>query len=390
MPAPQTTIWPIDRHTQAKHEILRRYLGAWFPILIQHFQSARIVDGFAGPGEYENGQPGSPLIALDVLLKHPSQAVRNATHKGTTELIFIEQDARRSKNLAELVQKQRQKLACPPNLQTRIITGTFAGEMEKILQVMERQQAEGKTVPSFVFIDPFGYSHTPLNLITRLMSFTSCEVLITLMAEEINRFLDVDYRTKEHHYDTLFGTDEWRKITQETTSATERMNRQRDLYHRQLLNESRARYVRSFRMRNKHNATDYFLFFATNSQKGLLEMKRAMWGVDLTGTFEFSDFSNPYQPLLLSEPNYTDLQQRLSKEFQGKTVPIEVVEEYVLAETPYLTCKKVALAPMEAASPPQLHVQVTDPSYKRKKGDYPAGKTLIKFPQTVVRAQTLF
>jgi three-Cys-motif partner protein len=390
MPAPQTTIWPIDRHTQAKHEILRRYLEAWLPILVQHFQRARIIDGFAGPGEYKGGQPGSPLIALDVLLKHPTEAVRKAVQKGTIELIFIEQEARRSKHLQQLLDDQRQKLACPLHLQTSIITGTFAGEMEKILQVMQRQHREGNTVPTFVFIDPFGYSHTPLNLIKSILSLPSCEVLITFMAEEVNRFLDVDYRTKEQQYDDLFGTDEWRHITQETTNPTDRMRRQHDLYHRQLLNVGKARYARSFRMRNKHNATDYFLFFATNSQKGLLEMKRAMWKVDLTGSFEFSDFSNPYQPLLLTEPNYTDLQQRLSKEFQGKTVLIDVIEEYVLAETPYLTCKKAALLPMETASPPQIRVKLTDLAYKRKKGDYPEGKTLIEFPQTVVCAQTLF
>ncbi len=390
MPAPRTTIWPMDRHTQAKHEILRRYLGAWFPILIQHFQRVRIIDGFAGPGEYENGQPGSPLIALDVLLKHSSRAVRRAIDEDKMELMFIEQDARRSTYLQQRLLEQRQELDCPANLQTPIITGTFAVEMKKILQIMQREQADGKIVPTFVFIDPFGYSHAPLNIITQIINLTSCEVLITFMAEEINRFLDVDYRTKELHYDALFGTDQWRQITKETAKSAERMSRQHDLYRHQLLNVSKARYVRSFRMRNNHNSTDYFLFFATNNLRGLQEMKRAMWGVDLTGAFEFSDFSNPYQPLLLSEPNYTDLQQRLSKEFQGQTVPIEVIEEYVLAETPYLNCKKVALAPMEAASPPQIHVQVTDPSYKRKKGDYPAGKTLIKFPQTVVRAQTLF
>jgi three-Cys-motif partner protein len=390
MPAPQTTIWPIDRHTQAKHEILRRYLEAWFPILIQHFQSARIVDGFAGPGEYKGGQSGSPLIALDVLLKHPSKAVYDATYKGSTELIFIEQDGRRSKYLQQRVLEQRQELACAPNLQTHIITGTFVIEMEKILHVMQMQQREGKTVPTFVFIDPFGYSHTPLKLIKDILSFPSCEVLITVMAEEINRFLGVDYRTKEQHYDDLFGTDEWRQIMKETTNPRDRMSRQHDLYLHQLLKTGKARYVRSFCMRNNHNATDYFLFFATNSLKGLGEMKRAMWKVDATGAFEFSDFSNPYQPLLLNEPNNADLQQLLSNQFKGQTVSIETIEEYVLADTPYFTYKDAALKPMELAIPPQIQGQSTTQGHKRKRGDYPAGKTLIKFPQTIVRAQTLF
>lgn len=390
MATPKTTVWSMDRHTQAKHEILRRYLGAWLPILLAKFGKARIVDGFAGPGKYAGGESGSPIITFQTLLTHPSKDVQNAVHKGKTELIFIEQDARRSDHLQQLLQQQKQALACPLDLKTRVITGTFVDEMRKILNVMERQYVLRDSIPTFVFIDPFGYSHTPLSIITRIMNLPMCEVLITVISDEINRFLDVDYRTKEQHYDILFGTDEWRQITQNTPDPTERMRRQHDLYRHQLLTAVRAKYVRSFRMRNRHNTTDYFLFFATNSSKGLLKMKEAMWGVDATGSFEFSDFSNPYQPLLLDKPKYIDLQERLSKEFQGKTVPIEVIEEYVLAETPYITYKEMALAPMEAASPPQIQVFSTDPNYKRKKGDFPAGKTSIRFPQTVVRAQSLF
>jgi three-Cys-motif partner protein len=379
MAAPQSVTWPIDRHTKAKHEIFRRYLEVWLPILITRFKQARIIDGFAGPGEYEGGDIGSPLIALDVLLTHSSEAVRNAVRQGKIELIFIEQDRRRSENLQRLLASQRQELACPPGLKTTIITGTFVQEIQKILTVMEKQQAMNNPIPSFVFIDPFGYSHTPLNIITRILHLPMCEVLITFMFEEINRFLKVSYSTKDVHYDELFGTNEWRQITKDASSPLERMNEQQNLYRRQLLTKGGAKYVRSFRMRNQHNATDYFLFFATNSAKGLLEMKRAMWKVDPTGAFEFSDFSNPYQPLLLNEPNYVDLQRQLSEEFRGKTVRIEDVEEYVLAETPYLAYKRDALVPMEAASPPKIRVLPNYSGPKRRKGTFPEGQTFIEF-----------
>jgi three-Cys-motif partner protein len=85
MAAPESTIWPMDRHTQAKHEILRRYLGAWLPILLNHCERARIIDGFAGPGEYEGGRIGSPLIALQILLTHSDKKVQDAISKGTRE-----------------------------------------------------------------------------------------------------------------------------------------------------------------------------------------------------------------------------------------------------------------------------------------------------------------
>jgi three-Cys-motif partner protein len=377
MAAPETVIWSMDRHTQAKHEILRRYWGAWFPILINRFGQARIIDGFAGPGEYESGEIGSPLIALQALLTHPDKAVQNAIRKETIELIFIERDPKRSQHLQQLLEQQKQEPDYPPGLQPRIIIGTFVDEMTKQLVIMERQRNRGNAIPTFVFIDPFGYSQTPLNIITRIMSLPMCEVLINFMAEEINRFLEVDYRTKERHYDDLFGTQQWRQIAQQAANPAERRRLQHDLYSHQLHDVAGAKYVRSFRMRNKHNTTDYFLFFCTNNSRGMDEMKRAMWKVDQTGNFEFSDFSNPYQPLLLTEPNYADLQDRLVKHFKGKIVSVEDIAEYVRAETPYYIYKLEALRPLELAAPPKI--RVVNPSPKRRKGTFSDSDMLIEF-----------
>ncbi len=53
---------PIQPHTQAKHHILKYYLDEWFPILGRARGSLRYIDGFAGPGEYEGGEDGSPIM----------------------------------------------------------------------------------------------------------------------------------------------------------------------------------------------------------------------------------------------------------------------------------------------------------------------------------------
>ena len=57
MAQPQETVWDRDPHTGAKHEMLRRYLAAWFPILLQGgFSGVTYAEGFAGPGEYKAGE----------------------------------------------------------------------------------------------------------------------------------------------------------------------------------------------------------------------------------------------------------------------------------------------------------------------------------------------
>ena len=51
------TVWPIEPQTEAKHEILRKYLAAWFPIMSSWQERIIFIDGFAGPGVYEGGEP---------------------------------------------------------------------------------------------------------------------------------------------------------------------------------------------------------------------------------------------------------------------------------------------------------------------------------------------
>ncbi|HEU5377259.1 MAG TPA: hypothetical protein VFV38_17660 [Ktedonobacteraceae bacterium] len=128
-------------------------------------------------------------------------------------------------------------------------------------------------------------------------------------------------------------------------------------------------------MKNQHNATDYYLFFATNNLLGMKKMKEAMARVDPTGAFVFSDFTDPNQMLLFSEPNYGELERLLSTHFRGKTVSIEDIEEYVIADTPFWKYKAEALKPMEAAS--KIEVISLDP--KRRRGTYAEGRTRIHF-----------
>src|SRR5690242_2162283 len=98
MSSPKPTIWPLDPHTRAKHEILRRYLRAWTPILSHGgFPVVQYIDGFAGPGRYSNGEEGSPVIALETALEH------KASIPGKIAFVFIEKDPARADMLAEIV-----------------------------------------------------------------------------------------------------------------------------------------------------------------------------------------------------------------------------------------------------------------------------------------------
>ena len=93
MAVPQEILWPIGPHTKAKHEILKKYLQRWFPILNKYYKRVAYIDGFCGPGRYEGGELGSPLIALKAALS-------------TICAIFIKNNLEKKRSLLDILKCQ--------------------------------------------------------------------------------------------------------------------------------------------------------------------------------------------------------------------------------------------------------------------------------------------
>src|SRR5262245_25071741 len=101
-----------------------------------------------------------------------------------------------------------------------------------------------------------------------------------------------------------------------------------DVYVRQRKHVG-AQHVRGFEMRSDRDVTDYYLVFATHSLKGLAKMKEAMWKVDDTGEFTFSDATDPNQLVLFAkEPDYDTLETLIRSQFTGRTVTSNEVETF--------------------------------------------------------------
>jgi hypothetical protein len=118
--------------------------------------------------------------------------------------------------------------------------------------------------------------------------------------------------------------------------------------------------------------------FGTNNLLGLEKMKDAMWSVDATGNYQFSDFkANSAQLSLLEDgPDYDYLRTLVKSRFSdGNYFSIETAEEFVLAETHFRKAnfKAQVLKPLEQAD--QL-VVVESP--RKRPGYYPPG-TIMKW-----------
>lgn len=354
MPKIISTTWKIEPHTEAKLAILKKYLNAWLPIITRWNGRILYIDGFAGPGEYIDGEDGSPVIAIKAILEHRTNI------KAEIKMLFIEDNRKR----CEFLKKKIATLRIPSNVKVECVCRKFDKTLTEILGYIKEQQV--RLAPAFVFIDPFGFTGIPFNIIKRIMENRKCEVLITFMYEEINRF--ISNRRLWGSLNDTFGTDEWKKVISER-NPNQRTNLLHNIYKRQLEYEAGISFVRSFKMINKINKTDYFLFFGTNSITGLKKMKEAMWKVDETGLFQFSDSTyNPAQPTLFEiGPNYNHLKNIILKNFKGKSVSIPELENFILTQTPFREAhyKKQILVPMEKSRPLKIKVRCQDVRRKR-------------------------
>ena len=65
-------------------------------------------------------------------------------------------------------------------------------------------------------------------------------------------------------------------------------------------------------------------------------MKDAMWSVDQTGTFRFSDGTDPNQMILMVPDANVELAVRMTSHFAGRIVGAEEVKRWINEETIYL------------------------------------------------------
>ena len=365
MSVPREILWPIEPHTKAKHEILKKYLQRWFPILNKYNKILNYIDGFCGPGRYKGGEPGSPLIALNVAL--------NQKLSGNIMFLFVDERSDRIEHL----KTELKNLSIPSHFTVVAETGFFYQKLSDELDDIDKRQAE--IPPTFAFIDPFGFSGVPFELIKRLLHKPRCEVLITFMVDSINRWINHPEQQITKNIAELFGTSKCFDIIQQ---SPKRIDDLRNLYQEQLRKE--AKFVRYFEMLDCDSRVIYYLFFASNNRLGYVKMKEVMWDVDSRGEFRFSDATNPGQTFFFEEDHTDILWSILYKQFSGEEVLTDSTITFVEEETLYL--KKHMNATLREhlneSLPPDKRITVRDKKVdgkKWKRGTFPEG-VIVQFP----------
>jgi three-Cys-motif partner protein len=303
--------WVYQQHTRVKHELLQQYLGGWLRILGQRNKKLFIMDGFAGRGEYAGGSPGSPIIIL-------RKAKELISEHNVSQVIcgFVEKDSENFANLRSVIDRIK------PSDPSIAVLAPRNAEFEEVagdaITWLQRSQ-----IPSFWFIDPFGFTGMPFETIRSIMSLDRSEVFITLMTRDMNRFLT--RINLEQVYDQLLASGEWREAIGSGTQSMSSERQLRDLYVHEL--RAIGCMVTAFRVSmDERRQTLYYMVHATKHPKGRWLMKDVMHGEGVNRLFEYlgpEDQIMRAQLPLIPVDNVPGLMAQLLTKFSGRAVTFD-------------------------------------------------------------------
>ncbi|MEU5548159.1 three-Cys-motif partner protein TcmP [Micromonospora sp. NPDC047793] len=324
MPVSGEVPWPCAPHTGAKHDIYRRYLERWFPILLagsNAYPSVTYAEGFSGPGVYSGGEDGSPVIAMRALIE------KVPPNKGVARFAFVDDDQRCVSMLwdtlrAAFPDRPRPGEAMP----VKIVEGTCATHLEATLDSMK---AWGQ--PIFANLDSWGNAPVPYRLLRRLAANVSSEVIVTLFPQHFVRFVS----NLGEAADEVFGGDpSWRMVADLAPAAK---SRHILTCYRQSLHKAGFPYLLDFEL-IPQKGQPLYLVFGTRHRLGVQKMKDSLWEVDRTQGVGFRDPRDEQAETLFDfdEPQLGPLTRLLAHKLR-ESGPLRVQElrDFALFETVY-------------------------------------------------------
>ncbi|MGW6309054.1 three-Cys-motif partner protein TcmP [Streptomyces niveus] len=333
MAVPKEAVWERDPHTAAKHDLLKRYLEAWAPILLSRHDVITYAEGFAGAGIYKGGEPGSPMIAYDVF----AGALR--TYPKRMHMILMEEDSRRVEELKRQMARVRARDAS--NLTGRLVSDIQHGDFHPaLLQKLRSAGALGK--PLFVLLDSFGGPDIPYSLLQELGRLPATEVMVTFEPGFLTRFA----RKHEGHRqsgDGAFGNSDWQAVFQQPSDQKFPFLREQ---YRESLQRAGFSHTLYFEMVDE-GGRKLYLIFGTGHERGLEKMKDAMWKVDTSYGVRYRDPKDTQQQMLELElepdtaPLRRILHDYIAASPEGRTVP--ELQQFTLLETVYRPAQVITL-----------------------------------------------
>ncbi|PSL42296.1 three-Cys-motif partner protein [Chitinophaga niastensis] len=258
-------------HSEAKVRLLGEYVKRYLNIISNdgYTEVINMHDLFCGPGLYDNGGHGSPLV----ILKHVKQTYYTIIDKSSRKrpkinCYFNDLDKSKTEILNQSIKDG--SLHYPVIGELNLSNNDYKVAVVDLKDRFEKFKNE----KSFVFIDPYGYKELVAGDIQGLLGkHKKSEVLIWLPIQFMYRFADEGTPAVLKNFMTELGIMDEAKKTKNVWEFISLLNTG---FQNFLGN---AFFVDHFSLKKEEN-TVFCLFFFTSHIKGFEKMLESKWEID--------------------------------------------------------------------------------------------------------------
>ncbi len=326
----------LDRHSIAKHNVLRDYLQLYVQVLTVNPRRDRLsltlVDGFCGGGLYSGPgrelRQGSPLIMLESMAAAETlaRASRKKEFYLDAEYYFVDEDRSACEHLRHVIGRSQYT-----NAAAHVINGKFDSHLPTII---DRIQRRGTAHRCIFVLDQYGYKETPLALLRHIFQcLPHAEVILTFATDFLIDYLGSTPSSQQILDGLGFGLSVEDVQHAKSVEPTSWRAAVQQLLHRELFEGSGARHYTPFFIRCPDAHRSYWLVHLSNHHRARDVMTTLHWhhGND------FSHYGGSGLEMLgydwRRDPEQTG-QRLLGDEFRFDEVARESTQESLMCSLP--------------------------------------------------------
>ncbi len=353
-----------------KAEIVSKYFWSWAKIIMPWAKDGKIayVDLFAGRGRYEDGAKSTPLLVLETAIKDKKMREMLVT-------IFNDVDENSSRSLDTEIK------ALPGIDLLKYKPQVYSREVgSEIVQMFQQM----RLIPTFFFVDPWGYKGLSLKLINSVLKNWGCDCIFFFNYNRIN--MGLSNELVKTHMDALFGEQRAEMLRQKLEPLTT-FQRELTIVEElaEALKEMGGRFVLPFGFKNDNGSrTTHHLIFVSKNATAYKVMKEIMANESSASnqgivSFEYSP-ADARQPLLFELVRPLDeLEDSLLIDFAGRSVTLEeVYDEHNVGKPFILKNYKDALKNLETHNKIVADIPVSQ--RRKRKGEVSLKNVRFSFP----------
>jgi three-Cys-motif partner protein len=367
-----------SEQSQIKAAIVADYFWVWANVIIntqkrfpRQSQKIAYIDLFAGPGRYRNGSVSTPLLIIE-------RAVTDPNIRDRLVALFNDKDDANTASLATEINKIAgiESLKFKP----RISTGEVGGNLIK-------QFESASLVPTFLFVDPFGYKGLSLQLVNSVLKDWGCDCVFFFNYNRIS--MGLGNEAVEEHIDALFGVKRANKL-RERFAMKQILPSEREAFiveeMKFALEEMGGEFVLPFRFRNpKGSRTTHHLFFVSKHFRGYEIMRDVMYKHShkegSKANFEYNPADARCPSLFEFVRPLGDLEDMLLSDCAGTTTRLRpLFEKHSVGKGYVIKNYREVLCRMEE----QGKIKMEPPSPPRRRGTI-GDRVMIIFPEGIGR-----